>query len=103
MDILSYCLFHNSLLLYFQAMEVSGKKPSRYQTLASDQCNPVNCQPCGETGKQIRAKAHCNDCLEYICKQCCDYHKQMKVFFLAFDFCRFCVVIRFFHPRHNGQ
>ena len=101
MDILSYCLFHNSLLLYFQAMEVSGKKPSRYQTLASDQCNPVNCQPCGETGKQIRAKAHCNDCLEYICKQCCDYHKQM--IFLAFDFCRFCVVIRFFHPRHNGQ
>ena len=25
------------------------------------------------------------------------------LFFLAFDFCRFCVVIRFFHPRHNGQ
>ena len=25
------------------------------------------------------------------------------VCFLAFDFCRFCVVIRFFHPRHNGQ
>ena len=23
--------------------------------------------------------------------------------FLAFDFCRFCVVIRFFHPRDNGQ
>ena len=23
--------------------------------------------------------------------------------FLAFDFCRICVVIRFFHPRHNGQ
>ena len=25
--------------------------------------------------------------------------------FLLFynDFCRFCVVIRFFHPRHNGQ
>ena len=22
---------------------------------------------------------------------------------LAFDFCRFCVVIRVFHPRHNGQ
>jgi len=22
--------------------------------------------------------------------------------FLAFDFCRFYVVIRFFHPRHNG-
>ena len=30
---------------------------------------------------------------------------QFKVFLflLAFDFCRFCVVIRFFHPRHNGQ
>ena len=25
------------------------------------------------------------------------------VFFLAFDFCRFCMVIRLFHPRHNGQ
>ena len=24
-------------------------------------------------------------------------------FFLAFDFCRFCVVIQFFHPRHNSQ
>jgi len=23
--------------------------------------------------------------------------------FLAFDFCQFCVVIRFFHPQHNGQ
>ena len=23
--------------------------------------------------------------------------------FLVFDFCRFCVVIRFFHPRHNDQ
>ena len=25
------------------------------------------------------------------------------VCFLAFDVCRFCVVIRVFHPRHNGQ
>ena len=25
------------------------------------------------------------------------------LFFLAFDFFRFCVVILFFHPRHNGQ
>ena len=25
------------------------------------------------------------------------------VLFLAFDLCRFCVVIRFFHPHHNGQ
>ena len=24
-------------------------------------------------------------------------------FFLAIDFCRFCVVIRVFHPRQNGQ
>ena len=24
-------------------------------------------------------------------------------FFLVFGFCRFCVVFRFFHPRHNGQ
>ena len=25
------------------------------------------------------------------------------IIFLVFDFCRFCVVIQFFHPRHNGQ
>ena len=25
------------------------------------------------------------------------------VIVLAFEFCRFCLVIRFFHPRHNGQ
>ena len=24
-------------------------------------------------------------------------------FCLAFDFCRFCVIIRFFHPHHNDQ
>ena len=24
-------------------------------------------------------------------------------FFLRSSFCRFCVVIRLFHPRHNGQ
>ena len=30
-------------------------------------------------------------------------HQFLFLFFLAFDFCRFCVVIRFFHPRHNGQ
>jgi len=23
--------------------------------------------------------------------------------FLAFNFCRFCVAIRFVHPSHNGQ
>ena len=30
---------------------------------------------------------------------------KLTIFFvcLAFDFCRFCVVIRLFHPRHNGQ
>ena len=29
--------------------------------------------------------------------------KSFFFFFLAFDFCLFCVVIRFIHPRHNGQ
>ena len=28
------------------------------------------------------------------------YHYKID-FFLGFDFCRFCVVIRFFHPRHS--
>ena len=29
--------------------------------------------------------------------------KLLLLIFLAFDFCLFCVVIRFFHPRHKGQ
>ena len=29
--------------------------------------------------------------------------KLLLLIFLAFDFCLFCVVIRFVHPRHNGQ
>ena len=33
----------------------------------------------------------------------CDQTNSMEAKMLAFDFCRFCVVIRFFHPRHNGQ
>ena len=31
------------------------------------------------------------------------FYNFFYIFCLAFDFCRFCVVIRFFHPRHNGQ
>ena len=60
-------------------MEVPGRKTSRDQKLASDQDDPVYCQPCGKTGKHIRAKSHCSDCQEDLCKQCCDYHKQLKV------------------------
>ena len=29
--------------------------------------------------------------------------KLWPFFFFGFDFCRFCVIIRFFHARHNGQ
>ena len=32
-----------------------------------------------------------------------DKYSKLKKIFLAFDFCRFCVVIRFFHPYHKGQ
>ena len=43
----------------------------------------------------------------HLFRRSCPYEKYRRtdrvVFFLAFDFCRFCVVIRFFHPRHNGQ
>ena len=31
------------------------------------------------------------------------HHQAHSFCFLAFDFCRFCVVIRFFHPSQNGQ
>ena len=29
--------------------------------------------------------------------------REKYFFFLAFDVCRICMVIRFFHPRHKGQ
>ena len=30
-------------------------------------------------------------------------NNKVTFFILAFDFCQFCEVIRFFHTRHNGQ
>ena len=33
----------------------------------------------------------------------CRHVRYFTFFVLAFDFCRFCVIIRFVHPRHNGQ
>ena len=41
--------------------------------------------------------------LKYVINFSCFILYPNPSFFLAFDFCRFCVVIRFFHPRHNGQ
>ena len=37
------------------------------------------------------------------CKQTIRTIHNAFFFFLAFDFCRFCLVMRFFHPRNNGQ
>ena len=31
------------------------------------------------------------------------YQTSFFSLFLAFDFCQFCVITRFFHPRHNGH
>ena len=36
-------------------------------------------------------------------KRLLDIHTYTLTIVLTFDFCRFCVVIRGFHPRHNGQ
>ena len=36
-------------------------------------------------------------------KVSCVMKQYIFLFFLVFDFCQFCVVICFFHPRHNGQ
>ena len=45
----------------------------------------------------------CRTCRSF--ETCSDvfYLLPYKLIFLVFDFCRFCVVNRFFHPRHNGQ
>ena len=39
--------------------------------------------------------------VDTIWKQCLA-HIDFK-FIVAFNFCRFCVIIRFYHPHHNGQ
>ena len=54
------------------------------------------------------------ECIQFL--ECCErkseivilfnryfFHLFKTLVFLAFHFCRFCSVIRFFHPRHNGQ
>ena len=47
-------------------------------------------------------KANSSEPMVYMTCKCNLIHNNDS-FFLAYDFCRFCVVIRFFHPRHNGQ
>ena len=47
---------------------------------------------------QLRSALVCSVCFVLLCTWL-----PVLVFFLAFDFLRLCVVIRFFHPRHNGQ
>ena len=47
-------------------------------------------------------KANSSEPMVYMtCK--CNIIQNNNSFFLAYDFCRFCVVIRFFSSRHNGQ
>jgi len=42
--------------------------------------------------------------LQYLCLLSVQYKEgQQLCFVLAFDFCRCCVVTRFFHTRHHGQ
>ena len=45
----------------------------------------------------VWGKHGCMDNMLSLCFDLC------YLLFLAFDFCRFCVVIVCFHPRHNGQ
>ena len=44
-----------------------------------------------------------NGVLEYRYIHTYLYFNNTCCFFLEFDICRFCVIIRFFNPHHNGQ
>ena len=65
-------------------------------------CSQINESDYAGTSKIISDK---NDVYKGIATtvRCCVLHAHVFLFFLAFDFCRFCVVIRFFHPRNNCQ
>ena len=41
--------------------------------------------------------------LRLSCSWSITWSQFLTFFLLSFDFCQFCVVIRFFHSRHNGQ
>ncbi|XP_045202942.2 uncharacterized protein LOC123556356 [Mercenaria mercenaria] len=41
--------------------------------------NTILCDVCDKGEKQCKAEGFCVDCQEYLCKECCDYHKKLKV------------------------
>ncbi|KAL3881505.1 hypothetical protein ACJMK2_027937 [Sinanodonta woodiana] len=38
----------------------------------------VNCNPCHREGKETQGSSFCSTCEEYLCKQCCEFHKKFK-------------------------
>ena len=59
--------------------------------------NLIKAAPCQTLQMVVLDCVNGSSCRAYR-RVCC-----FSVGCLAFDFCRYCVVIRFFHPRHNAQ
>ncbi|XP_052809424.1 transcription intermediary factor 1-beta-like [Mya arenaria] len=56
-------------------MAVSGKK---LQTYASVLCATF-CQPCSQDGETLQAEPYCTVCKEFMCSNCTNVHKKLKM------------------------
>ena len=52
---------------------------SRYLHGASDEIYDVICVPCKNDGTEKQAEHYCQNCKEYLCSLCKDYHKKVTV------------------------
>lgn len=59
-------------------MEVPGRKLDLSQETASSEDFKYECQQCSEDGRHVPAKKYCQQCLEFLCANCCEFHKKVK-------------------------
>ncbi|XP_052760027.1 E3 ubiquitin-protein ligase TRIM33-like [Mya arenaria] len=57
-------------------MEVSGRKMDPEISASSAEVTPL-CEPCRSDGKELEAHGFCNNCKEYMCPSCIQYHGKL--------------------------
>lgn len=59
-------------------MEVPGRKLDPVQELPSSEEFQHGCQQCSEGSSLVPAKKYCEQCQEFLCINCCEFHKKVK-------------------------
>ena len=86
------------LLLDYQCTNTDGHKCTFKRLLLDYQCTNTDGHKCIFKPLLSRLSMYVDHLVIFV-----SIHIVVFVGFLAFDFCWFCVVIRYFHPRHNGR